>query len=150
MKFSLLVMDVITTLILSYQLCMITQAVITSHIRYKLSPSRVPNNVPKKQQHTKYPVHILPTSPLSFCKPLIFLRECIFWAPPHLHPHIWVVNWCIKIRADLFFALSNNFSFLYLSLYITFESETWQFTEAFDIDFGKNSSRFLWQYIFTF
>jgi hypothetical protein len=64
-------------------------------------------------------------------------------SPTRLHPHIWVVNWCIKIRADIFFALSNNFSFLYLSLYTTFESETWQFTETFEVDFGKNSSGFL-------
>jgi hypothetical protein len=42
-----------------------------------------------------------------------------------VHHHIWNVNWCIKIRAGLFFALSNNFSFLYLSLYITFESKNW-------------------------
>jgi hypothetical protein len=53
------------------------------------------------------------------------------------------VNSCIKIRAGLFFALSNNFSFLYLSYYITFESETWQFTKTFEIDFGKNSLGFL-------
>jgi hypothetical protein len=56
---------------------------------------------------------------------------------------MWAVNWCIKIRAGLFFALSNNFSFLYLSLYTIFEFETWQFTETFEIDFGKNSLGFL-------
>jgi hypothetical protein len=50
---------------------------------------------------------------------------------------------CIKIRAGLIFALSNNFSFLYLSLYTTFEAETWQFTEMFEIEFGKNISEFL-------
>jgi hypothetical protein len=33
--------------------------------------------------------------------------------------------------------------FLYLSLYTTFESVTWQFIETFEIDFGKNSSGFL-------
>jgi hypothetical protein len=47
------------------------------------------------------------------------------------------------IRAGLFFSLFNNFSFLYLSLYTTFESVTWQFIETFEIDFGKNSSGFL-------
>jgi hypothetical protein len=77
-------------------------------------------------------------------------EKCIFWASSHLHLHIWSVNLYIKIRAVLFFALSNNFSFLYLSLYTAFESETWQFTETFEIDFGKNSLRFLWQYIYTF
>jgi hypothetical protein len=45
--------------------------------------------------------------------------ECIFWAPSHLAPHIWSVNSSIKIRTGLFFALANNFSFLYLSLYTT-------------------------------
>jgi hypothetical protein len=58
-------------------------------------------------------------------------------------PYLRVVNRCIKIRAVLIFALSNNFSFLYLSLYTTFESETWQFTEMFEIEFGKNISEFL-------
>jgi hypothetical protein len=48
-----------------------------------------------------------------------------------------------------FFSLSNNFSFC-ISLYTTFESETWQFTETFEIDFGKNSSGFLRQYIIYF
>jgi hypothetical protein len=33
--------------------------------------------------------------------------------------------------------------FLYLSLYTTFKSETWQFIETFEIDFGKNTSGFL-------
>jgi hypothetical protein len=42
-----------------------------------------------------------------------------------------------------YFLPSNNFSFLYLSLYTIFESETWQFTETFEIEFGKNSSGFL-------
>jgi hypothetical protein len=31
----------------------------------------------------------------------------------------------------------------YLSLYTTFESKTWQFTEMFEIEFGKNISEFL-------
>jgi hypothetical protein len=35
------------------------------------------------------------------------------------------------------FSLSNNFCFLYLSHYTTFEYETWQFTETSDIECGK-------------
>jgi hypothetical protein len=46
-------------------------------------------------------------------------------------------------RSVLAYFLPSNFSFLYLSLYTTFESKTWQFTETFEIDFGKNSSGFL-------
>jgi hypothetical protein len=66
----------------------------------------------------------------------IFSRDWIFWAGSQLHPPIWAVNRCIKIRAGQIFSLSNNFSFLYLSLYTTFESKTWQFTEMFEIEFG--------------
>jgi hypothetical protein len=56
---------------------------------------------------------------------------------------IRAVTSCIKIRAGLIFALSNNFFFLYLSLCTTFESKTWQFTKMFEIEFGKNISEFL-------
>jgi hypothetical protein len=49
-----------------------------------------------------------------------------------------------------YFLPSNKFSFLYLSLYRTFESETCQFTGTFEKDFGKNSSGFLRWYIYTF
>jgi hypothetical protein len=50
----------------------------------------------------------------------------------------------------IFFCPSNNFSFLYLSLYITFESETLQFTKTFEIEWGKNCLEFLLYYIYTF
>jgi hypothetical protein len=33
---------------------------------------------------------------------VIKVWECIFWAPSHLHPHIWSVNSCIKIHAGHF------------------------------------------------
>jgi hypothetical protein len=47
----------------------------------------------------------------------------------------------------VFFLQSHNFSFLYLSFYTTFESETWQFTETFEIECGENSLGFLLYYI---
>jgi hypothetical protein len=82
---------------------------------------------------------------------LYLMNECGFSEQALRYTsNIWAINWCIKIVLSYFFALSNNFSFLYLSLYTTFESKTWQFTEIFEIEFGENNLGFLWQYIYTF
>jgi hypothetical protein len=64
-------------------------------------------------------------------------RQKVYTAPL---PPIRTINRCIKTCVVPLFALSNNFAFLYISLYTTFESETLQFTETFDRECGKNSS----------
>jgi hypothetical protein len=50
----------------------------------------------------------------------------------------------------VFFCPLKQLLFFYLSLNITFESETLQFTQTFEIECGKNSSGFLLYYIYTF
>jgi hypothetical protein len=45
-----------------------------------------------------------------------------------------------------FSPLKQLFFFISLTLY-NFESETWQFTVTFDIEYGKNSLKKSWHYI---